>query len=169
MTSLPFSENTTMSSRDTSCVSASEPESASTSSATTAPVIISVDGNIGSGKSTKVRDLENYYKEKGRTDVIFIQEPVDSWNSVVDENGVTILSNYYKDQKRFAFRLQMLAYISRLSLLRDAVKKGYKYIITERCVGTDKNVFSKKCVRLTPHGEGVKTQFRICQGSFLFL
>jgi deoxyadenosine/deoxycytidine kinase len=37
----------------------------------------------------------------------------------------------------------MLAYISRLSLLRDAVKKGYRYIISERCVGTDKNVFSK--------------------------
>ena len=135
MTSLPFSENTAMSSRVASSVSST--------SATTAPVIISFDGNIGSGKSTKVRDIENYYKEKGRTDVIFIQEPVDSWNSVVDENGVTILSNYYKNQKKFAFRLQMLAYISRLSLLRDAVKKGYKYIITERCVGTDKNVFSK--------------------------
>jgi len=135
MTSLPFSENTAMSSRVASSVSST--------SATTAPVIISFDGNIGSGKSTKVRDIENYYKEKGRTDVIFIQEPVDSWNAVVDENGVTILSNYYRDQKKFAFRLQMLAYISRLSLLRDAVKKGYKYIITERCVGTDKNVFSK--------------------------
>jgi deoxyadenosine/deoxycytidine kinase len=108
-----------------------------------APVIISFEGNIGSGKSTKVKDIEKYYKEQGRTDIIFIQEPVDSWNSVVDENGVTILSNYYKDQKRFAFRLQMLAYISRLSLLRDAVKKGYRYIISERCVGTDKNVFSK--------------------------
>jgi len=108
-----------------------------------APVIISFDGNIGSGKSTKVKDIEEYYKAQGRDDIIFIQEPVDSWNSVVDENGVTILSNYYKDQKRFAFRLQMLAYISRLSLLRDAVKKGYKYIITERCVGTDRNVFSK--------------------------
>jgi len=138
MTSLPFSENTAMSSR-----AASSASSASSASATTAPIIISFDGNIGSGKSTKVRDIENYYKEKGRTDVIFIQEPVDSWNSVVDENGVTILSNYYKNQKKFAFRLQMLAYISRLSLLRDAVKKGYKYIITERCVGTDKNVFSK--------------------------
>jgi deoxyadenosine/deoxycytidine kinase len=135
MTSLPFSENTAMSSRAASSVSST--------SATTAPVIISFDGNIGSGKSTKVRDIEKYYKEKGRTDVIFIQEPVDSWNSVVDENGVTILSNYYKNQTKFAFRLQMLAYISRLSLLRDAVKKGYKYIITERCVGTDKNVFSK--------------------------
>ena len=140
MTTIPFSENTTMSSRDTSSAPIT---SSSSASAATTPIIISVDGNIGSGKSTKVRDLENYYKEKGRTDVIFIQEPVDSWNSVVDENGVTILSNYYRDQKRFAFRLQMLAYISRLSLLRDAVKKGYKYIITERCVGTDKNVFSK--------------------------
>ena len=135
MSSLPFSENTAMSSRDAS--------SAPIASSSSAPVIISIDGNIGSGKSTKVRDLEKYYTEQGRNDVIFIQEPVDSWNSVVDENGVTILSNYYKDQKRFAFRLQMLAYISRLSLLRDAVKKGYKYIITERCVGTDRNVFSK--------------------------
>ena len=105
--------------------------------------VVGLTGNIGSGKSTKVKDIENYYSEQGRKDIIFIQEPVDAWNSVVDENGVTILSNYYKDQKRFAFRLQMLAYISRLSLLRDAVKKGYKYIITERCVGTDKNVFSK--------------------------
>ena len=140
MTTIPFSGNTTMSIRDTSSAPII---SSSSASAAVTPIIISVDGNIGSGKSTKVRDLENYYKEKGKTDVIFIQEPVDSWNSVVDENGVTILSNYYRDQKRFAFRLQMLAYISRLSLLRDAVKKGYKYIITERCVGTDKNVFSK--------------------------
>ncbi len=127
-----FSETTNMS----NC-------SASSEMPHVAPKIISFDGNIGSGKSTKVKDIENYYKEQARTDIIFIQEPVDVWNSVVDEHGVTILSNYYKNQKRFAFRLQMLAYISRLSLLRDAVKKGYKYIITERCVGTDRNVFSK--------------------------
>jgi len=140
MTSLSFSENTAMTSRDASSASMTTSASASFRRP---PVIISFDGNIGSGKSTKVKDIEKYYTEQGRNDVIFIQEPVDAWNSVVDENGVTILSNYYKDQKRFAFRLQMLAYISRLSLLRDAVKKGYKYIITERCVGTDRNVFSK--------------------------
>ena len=142
---LPFSKNTTMTDNLTqSSTTLDLPNTSSVSSPlSVAPVIISFDGNIGSGKSTKVKDIEEYYKAQGRDDIIFIQEPVDSWNSVVDENGVTILSNYYKDQKRFAFRLQMLAYISRLSLLRDAVKKGYKYIITERCVGTDRNVFSK--------------------------
>ena len=133
---LAFSENTHMSSSSSLVIASSE-------SLVAHPIIISFDGNIGSGKSTKVKDIEEYYNSQGRKDILFIQEPVDAWNSVVDENGVTILSNYYKDQKRFAFRLQMLAYISRLALLRDAVKKGYKYIITERCVGTDRNVFSK--------------------------
>ena len=140
--SLSFSENKSMSSSiiidDESLTSTS-----TTSSSNTVPIIISFDGNIGSGKSTKVKDIEQYYKEQGRNDILFIQEPVDEWNSIVDENGTTILANYYKDQKKFAFRLQMLAYISRLSLLRKATKKGYKYIITERCVGTDRNVFSK--------------------------
>ena len=134
--SLSFSENTTISTTK----NMSQPL---VSSSVTTPIIISFDGNIGSGKSTKVEDIEKYYKEQGRTDILFIQEPVGEWNSIVDENGVTILSNYYKDQKKYAFRLQMLAYISRLSLLRKASKMGYKYIITERCVGTDRNVFSK--------------------------
>jgi deoxycitidine kinase/deoxyguanosine kinase len=107
------------------------------------PVIISVDGNIGSGKSTNVNDLQEYFKNKGTDDIIFVQEPVGEWNSVVDKDGTPILANFYKDQKQYAFRLQMLAYISRLALLRDVAKKGYKYIITERCVGTDRNVFSK--------------------------
>jgi deoxyadenosine/deoxycytidine kinase len=107
------------------------------------PIIISVDGNIGSGKSTNVNDLQAYFKNKGTDDIIFVQEPVGEWNSVVDVSGTPILANFYKDPKQYAFRLQMLAYISRLALLRDVAKKGYKYIITERCVGTDRNVFSK--------------------------
>ena len=143
--SLAFSENTNMSSVSSLVTSStnSSASPASPASSVAPPIIISFDGNIGSGKSTKVKDIEEYYNAQGRKDILFIQEPVDAWNSVVDENGVTILSNYYKDKKRFAFRLQMLAYISRLALLRDAIKKGYKYIITERCVGTDRNVFSK--------------------------
>ena len=37
----------------------------------------------------------------------------------------------------------MMAYISRISLLREALKKNYKLIITERCIFTDSNVFAK--------------------------
>jgi deoxyadenosine/deoxycytidine kinase len=85
-------------------------------------IIVSVDGNIGSGKSTNVNDLQQYFKNKGTEDIVFVQEPVGEWESVVDINGTPVLTNFYKNQKQYAFRLQMLAYISRLALLRDVAK-----------------------------------------------
>ena len=39
------------------------------------PVIISIDGNIGSGKSTLYVDLQKYYHD--RSDICFVPEPVD--------------------------------------------------------------------------------------------
>ena len=103
--------------------------------------IISIEGNIGSGKSTMVEYLKQYYINT--QEVCFLQEPVDIWNTVTDKKGTTIIENYYKDQKKFAFQFQMMAYISRISLLREALKKNYKMIITERCIFTDANVFAK--------------------------
>jgi deoxyadenosine/deoxycytidine kinase len=39
---------------------------------------------------------------------------------------------------------QMMAYISRLSILKRAIESNkYKYIITERCLNTDRKVFCK--------------------------
>ena len=61
-------------------------------------IIVSVEGNIGSGKSTNVDDLKQYFKDKGIEDIIFVQEPVHEWESVVDINGTPILANFYKDQ-----------------------------------------------------------------------
>lgn len=105
-------------------------------------IIISIDGNIGSGKSTLVSILKNMFIDNDN--VCFLQEPVDSWNDVRDENNVTILERFYKSPKDFAFAFQMMAYISRLSILRKAINnKKYKYIITERCLFTDANVFAK--------------------------
>ena len=106
------------------------------------PFILSIDGNIGSGKSTLYADLQTYYKDN--TDICFCPEPVDTWTKIVDNNNTPILTNLYKDTKRFAFRFQMMAYISRLHLLRKKVKENkYKIIITERSVQTDRNVFAK--------------------------
>jgi deoxyadenosine/deoxycytidine kinase len=104
--------------------------------------IIVVQGNIGSGKSTFVDKLKTRYGE--RKDICFLQEPVNEWLTIKDKNGVNILENYYKDQPKYAFMFQMMAYISRLTILKRALESNqYKYIITERCLNTDRNVFCK--------------------------
>lgn len=106
------------------------------------PIILSIDGNIGSGKSTLYNDLKNIYH--GHSEICFVPEPVDDWKNIVDHDGTPILTNLYKDTKKYAFRFQMMAYISRLRLLRQKVKENkYKIIISERCVQTDKMVFAQ--------------------------
>jgi deoxyadenosine/deoxycytidine kinase len=121
------------------------------------PLIISFDGNIGSGKSTTCYEYEQYLKKmisssssalptisSFEEEICFLDEPVALWNEVCDKDGVNILTNLYKDIRANAFKFQMMAYISRLSLLRKAVKnKKIKLIITERSVETDRNVFAK--------------------------
>ncbi len=126
------------------------------------PLIISFDGNIGSGKSTTCEEYEQYLRNEIHTsvgsekaqlfpnitsfeeEVCFLDEPVALWNEVCDEHGVNILTNLYKNIRANAFKFQMMAYISRLSLLRKAVKNPkIKLIITERSVETDRNVFAK--------------------------
>lgn len=106
------------------------------------PRIISIDGNIGSGKSTLYEFLKEKYKSN--SEIGFVEEPVELWNTVVDENNTPILTNLYKDTNKYAFRFQMMAYISRLHLIRNAIKNSnYQVIITERSVFTDKNIFAK--------------------------
>jgi deoxyadenosine/deoxycytidine kinase len=104
--------------------------------------IISVEGNIGSGKSTLLENLKQKYKDQ--ENIIFLREPVDIWENITDENGVTMLQKFYSDQKKYSFPFQMMAYISRLSLLKEAIKSNPNaIIITERSLFTDKLVFAK--------------------------
>lgn len=106
-----------------------------------APTIISIEGNIGSGKSTLVEMLQTHFADNSR--ICFLQEPISVWNTIKDNNGTTILEKYYADQAKYAFPFQMMAYISRLSLLRKALKGDYDIIVTERSVYTDRMVFAK--------------------------
>jgi deoxyadenosine/deoxycytidine kinase len=107
--------------------------------------VTSIDGNIGSGKSTLMANLRDYYKDD--PNVIFLKEPVDEWEKVKDENGVTMLEKFYEDPEKYAFSFQMMAYISRLKVFKDAVKNITSSkkisIITERSLYTDKMVFAK--------------------------
>jgi deoxyadenosine/deoxycytidine kinase len=108
--------------------------------------IISIEGNIGSGKSTILKYLKESLKDKtGNTgNIIFLQEPVDEWSQIKDKNNVTILEKFYSNQEKYSFAFQMMAYISRLSLLKNAIEKNPNaIIITERCLNTDRYVFAK--------------------------
>ena len=117
--------------------------------------MFSIEGNIGSGKSLLLEKLksrissesshEDPYIQVGgiKKKVCFVQEPVDLWSSIKDKDGTDMLTKYYGDQKKYAFSFQMMAYISRLSLLKKAVRENYDIIITERSMFTDCNVFAK--------------------------
>ena len=106
------------------------------------PIIISIEGNIGSGKSTLLTELKARYAADPT--ICFLEEPVGIWNTIVDASGVTILEKYYANQTRYAFSFQMMAYISRISVMRAALKENkYRLIIIERSVYTDSAVFAK--------------------------
>lgn len=106
-------------------------------------LIISIDGNIGCGKSTFLKELKNEVKKLRLKNIIFLQEPLDQW-SQINVNGVTILEKFYENPDKYAFSFQMMAYISRLSLFKKAIKENPDTIIvTERSLYTDKNIFAK--------------------------
>lgn len=107
--------------------------------------IISLEGNIGSGKSTLVTLLQNNLTNLCNViPVIFLQEPVDEWANIKDAQGITMLEKFYLDQEKYSFPFQMMAYISRLALLKKTVEENPEAIIlTERSLYTDKYVFAK--------------------------
>ena len=106
------------------------------------PTVIFMEGNIGSGKSTLVKATQKMFADN--KNVYFLQEPVEEWKTIQDENGDDIIKNYYKDQRKYAFKFQMMAYITRLKDLKRALEsKKHKVIICERSLYTDKNVFAQ--------------------------
>lgn len=104
--------------------------------------IVSIEGNIGGGKSTLLKKMREKYSNNQL--IVFVDEPVDEWENITDKNGTTMLELFYKDPTKHAFAFQMMAFISRLSKLKEAVEKNPNaIIITERSLHTDKMVFAE--------------------------
>ena len=107
-------------------------------------LILSVEGNIGAGKSTMLNKIKNSWEIQLMGERLYsLQEPVDQWQGIKGRDGDDILTKFYKDQEKYAFPFQMMAYISRQALLMDAVENNPGCIISERCIHTDKNVFAR--------------------------
>lgn len=104
-------------------------------------MIISIEGNIGSGKSTILNILRR--DNINNDQVIFVDEPVSEWNLIKDD-GKTILELFYQDKEKYSFAFQILAYITRLRKLLEVLDNNKdKVIICERSIYTDKHIFAK--------------------------
>lgn len=105
--------------------------------------MVSFDGNIGSGKSTMMKNAQKYYKN--HANVIFAEEPTEKWRLIKDKNGTEMLKLFYQDQEKHAFKFQIMAFVSRLAGLREIVRANSGkdiIIITERSLHTDKEIFA---------------------------
>jgi len=111
------------------------------------PRIIAIEGNIGAGKTTIFEELRKRFSgsEVAYKKVVFMPEPVDLWQTVADSSGETILSKYYADPKKYAFSFQVMAYTSRLSMLRKITQEhpDCDVVVCERSLEADRNIFAK--------------------------
>lgn len=101
-------------------------------------VILSIEGNIGVGKSSFIELLKEQF------DGEYLSEPVDEWISIKDEEGVNLLQTFYNDKKRWGYTFQNVAYITRMNRLINAIKNSNKrFIILDRSMDADLNTFAK--------------------------
>lgn len=163
------------------------------------PLIVSIEGNIGAGKSTLIENMRKMHTDKTKLHVIllaslgchvflyifffkllreyificyitytflaiylhiqvlksmerpkinivFLQEPVNTWERIVDINdGKNILQKYCENQRKYAFVFQMLCLQTRLRLLSDAIRDNphADVIICERSIITDAKIFAR--------------------------
>ena len=96
--------------------------------------IVSLEAIIGAGKSTQLEQLKVTYADD--PNVVFLDEPVDEW----EQHGL-IDAMYAGSLDRCSF--QMMALVSRVARLTDAILSGAKFIVSERSPWSDCLVFAR--------------------------
>jgi deoxyadenosine/deoxycytidine kinase len=86
-----------------------------------------LEGNIGVGKSTFLKLLHMHC-----TDITVIQEPLSNWAS--QSYGQSLLEDFYKDPKRWAYTIETLAMITRVKDHLAIQARNIQSCIMERSV-----------------------------------
>ena len=100
---------------------------------------IYIEGNIGAGKSTYVKFLKNTYDTYK-----FLLEPVKTWLSYKNSDGINLLDNFYRDQERWSYTFQMAAFMTRIRDIQKAERENPdKSLVIERSIFSDRNCFAE--------------------------
>lgn len=107
------------------------------------PILISIEANIGAGKSTIIQKLQEVLCPTYYT---CIQEPIDYWKNFSDpDSNHSLLELYYKEPNKYAFALQTMIYSSLSNILNQTienVKTNRHFIITERSQQSSSGIFA---------------------------
>jgi len=107
------------------------------------PLLLSVEGNIGAGKTTILEQLQS--RLANDKTVVFLREPVDIWEGIKDSGGESILAKFYRDPVKYAFPFQIMAYATRVASLRKIICENpeCRMVVCERSLEADRNIFAK--------------------------
>ena len=80
------------------------------------PILITIEGDIGAGKSTlivKLKTAHPYWH--------FIDEPVGTWLVLQTEGGANLLELFYKDKSRYSYTFQNCALLIRALNIKKTI------------------------------------------------
>lgn len=80
------------------------------------PILVSIEGNIGAGKSFLLSKIREEHPEW-----VFIDEPVEFWESLKNEASESLLQVFYKDQRRWSYTFQNCALLSRYQNIESCI------------------------------------------------
>lgn len=110
---------------------------------TISPRIFSIEGNIGSGKTT----LFNILRQQMENERIrFVEEPVKIWESFTSsEDNENILQKFYKNKERYSFSFQIMVYFTFMNEIQKCIHDNpqCEIIICERSIDSGKQIFSQ--------------------------
>jgi deoxyadenosine/deoxycytidine kinase len=105
-------------------------------------VLVTLEGNIGAGKTTFLRRVDAALAAAGIAHVV-LYEPVDVWTSTRVE-GRSMLERFYEDKAGHALAFQFFVLQTRVQQMLECLREHPgKVIVTERCHVTDCRIFAR--------------------------
>lgn len=111
--------------------------------------LVSLEANIGGGKSTLIESLMNKFKDT--KSFILIPEPVETWKNIII-NKKDILTNFYENMTEVALPFQLIALLTRRRNIIEKIEEAKilekelnqeVILITERTVHSDRYIFAE--------------------------